>query len=99
VILYEKMVCGDHAFFVNGMDQAVVFESIIHVQHMPVPGGSKALCQLVDGLLDEEPSHPLDILNDRAEDIMSHQFFHGMNINEFRRHVGLMERHAANFLD
>lgn len=72
VLIYE-MVCGDHPFFVDGMDQVDVFEAIIHEQHMPVPGGSKALCQLVDGLLDKEPTHRLGMLNGRAEDMMSHK--------------------------
>ena len=72
VLIYE-MVCGDHPFFVDGMDQVDVFEAIIHEQHMPVPGGSKALCQLVDGLLDKEPTHRLGMLNSRAEDMMSHK--------------------------
>ncbi|KAG7371650.1 protein kinase domain containing protein [Nitzschia inconspicua] len=83
VLLYE-MVCGDHPFFVDGMDQVDVFESIIHEQHMPVPGGSKALCKLVDGLLEKEPSYRLGMLNGRAEDIMSHKCFDGMDIVEFR---------------
>jgi hypothetical protein len=81
------MVCGDHPFFVDGMDQVDVFEAIIHEQHMPVPGGSKALCQLVDGLLDKEPTHRLGMLNGRVEDIMSHKCFHGMGIKEFRTHI------------
>jgi CRP-like cAMP-binding protein len=83
VLIYE-MVCGDHPFFMDGMDQVDVFEAIIHEQHMPVPGGSKALCQLVDGLMEKEPSYRLGMLQGRAEDIMSHKCFNGMDIVEYR---------------
>jgi hypothetical protein len=69
---------------ISGMDQVDVFESIIHEQHMPVPGGSPALCDLVDGLMAKEPSQRLGMLSGRGEDIMSHPCFKGMDIKAYR---------------
>lgn len=89
VLLYE-MVTGEHPFYVDGMDQIAVFESITQEAHAPLVStypndASAAMSDLVDQLLVKDPAQRLGMLSGGGEDVLAHKLYNGMDIRSLRK--------------
>jgi protein kinase A len=87
VLIYE-MIAGEHPFFFDGMDNMQVFEAICKERHYPLSkvkeGVSGAAVDLVDGLLTKETSRRLGMLAGKANDILNHKWFNGLDLIKLR---------------
>lgn len=84
VLIYE-MVSGEHPFYVDGMDQMAVFESITMEDYSPIPCKvSNEVMDLVDHFLEKEPTERLGMLAGREQDIMTHPWFEGLDLATLR---------------
>ena len=84
VLLYE-MVSGEHPFYVDGMDQIAVFESIALDDYAPIPATpSKGVLDLIEGFLVKDPSQRLGSLSGREKDIIEHPYFSGLDLPNLR---------------
>lgn len=84
ILLYE-MVSGEHPFFVDGMDQMDLFESVALEDYTPIPcTASQGVIDLVDGFLVKDPSQRLGSLAGRENDILGHPYFDGLDLKTLR---------------
>jgi serine/threonine protein kinase len=84
ILLYE-MVSGEHPFFVDGMDQMDLFESIALEDYTPISCKvSKGVEALVDGFMVKDPSQRLGNLAGREKDILGHPYFDGLDLKSLR---------------
>lgn len=84
ILLYE-MVSGEHPFYVDGMDQMAVFESIALEDYAPIPiKTSQGVVELVDGFLVKDPTQRLGNLAGREKDILGHPYFNGLDLPTLR---------------
>jgi hypothetical protein len=87
VLIYE-MIAGEHPFFVDGMDQMMVFEAICEEKHYPLStlkeDVSEAAVDLVDELLEKEASQRLGMLAGKEGGILNHKWFKGLDLDQLR---------------
>ena len=85
VLVYE-MVSGEHPFYYDGMDQVTLFECIVEEKHYAIQTEvSKDVVEMVDGLLEKEPSERLGMLAGGSKDIIQHSWFKGMDLQKMRQ--------------
>lgn len=85
VILYE-MVSGEHPFFFEGVDQVSLYHSICHEDYFPLPEEQNKHCvDLVDNLLKKDPIERLGMHRAGMNDIIQHQWFEGMDLQQIRK--------------
>lgn len=84
VMIYE-MICGENPFYYDGMDNGTLYETIAKEDPYPLQGDvSSAAKALIDGLLEKDPAHRLGSLAGRERDILTHEFFKGLNLTELK---------------
>lgn len=87
VVIFE-MIAGEHPFYVDGMDNMMVFESICKEPHYPLSkvksDVSDEAVELVDALLEKEVADRLGMLSGKSKDIMDHKWFDGLDLRALR---------------
>ena len=84
-ILVYEMLCGESPFFFYGIDTSELYRSIIQDDFPPLPSASSDAVSLVDGLLVKDPNFRLGSLANGESDIISHPWFHGLDVFEMRK--------------
>jgi len=84
VLLYE-MLAGENPFYFEGMDQMVLFKSIVRDQHELISDISKESWDMVDSLLTKDPILRLGSLARGESDILNHSWFQDLHLQELRR--------------
>ncbi len=77
VTLYE-MITGENPFFFEGMDIVALYDTICREPHYRLnveDGRSENLIDLVDRLLDKDPTQRLGMLSGGMRDILDHAWF------------------------
>ena len=85
IVVYEMITGGEHPFFMEGLDQATVFKSILR-DPMPRPeGASNEAADFVSKLLVKDPSQRLGSLSGGEMDVLEHPWFDGIDLGMLRR--------------
>jgi protein kinase A len=75
VLIYE-MICGEHPFFTDGMDQMMVFEAIVRDKPFPLPKSTSASAVgLINRPLEKDSSQRLGMLAGGENEILTHKWF------------------------
>ena len=84
ILIYE-MTTGENPFYVDGMDNMTMFQSIVQEEYYPLPDSkSPELKSLIDGLLEKEPAERLGVLAGGEKDIITHPWFDGLDLVQLR---------------
>lgn len=81
VTLYE-MITGENPFYFEGMDLVALYDTICREPHYRLKvedGRSENLINLVDRLLDKDPTNRLGMLSGGMRDILDHAWFDGID--------------------
>jgi len=83
IMIYE-MICGEHPFYYEGLDNASLFELVSKVEPYPCKGASDEATTLINSLLEKDPTQRIGVLAGKERDILKHKWFGKMNLNELR---------------
>lgn len=83
ILLYE-MLEGENPFYFEGMDQILLFKSIVDDTHKPLSNSSPEAMRLVDALLEKDPVQRLGSLKRGEAEILQHEWFDGLDLQELR---------------
>lgn len=81
VTIYE-MVAGENPFFFEGMETMALYDAICQEPAYPLKpedGRSPALIDLLDKMLEKDPTHRLGMLAGGMNDIMDHPWFEDLD--------------------
>jgi serine/threonine protein kinase len=85
IVTYE-MITGENPFYFEDMDQMTLFQSIVKEPFYPLAATtSPELNDFITGLLEKEPAQRLGMLAGRENDILRHNWFDGLNVEEMRQ--------------
>lgn len=84
VLVYE-MLAGFNPFYFEGMDQMVLFKSIVQDVQEPIPSVSSEATDIIDGLLTKDPVMRLGSLLKGEADILNHEWFSELDLHQLRR--------------
>jgi serine/threonine protein kinase len=85
ILIYE-MVAGESPFYFDGIEQMELLRCIIKEPFYPLPDSTTDACVcVVDGLLKKDPTHRLGSLAGRGKDIMSKDWFKGLELDDLRQ--------------
>jgi classical protein kinase C beta type len=82
ILIYE-MLLGECAFECE--DTAFLFKSIIQFPHGPPTGLSEDAQDMINRLLEKDPSHRLGSLARGEADILQHAWLDGLDLQDIRR--------------
>ena len=84
IVVYE-MVSGENPFYYDGLDDVSLFNVICDEEGEPLKDCfSRHVRKLVSKLLVKDPTKRLGMLKGRAQDILDHEWFHGINLKKLR---------------
>ncbi len=86
ITLYE-MITGENPFFFDGMEQVTLYDAICQENYYPLSTNddlSSSLLNLIDQLLEKEPTKRLGMLAGGVDDLLNHPWFDGMNLIRLR---------------
>jgi protein kinase A len=84
IVIYE-MVSGENPFYYDGLDDVSLFNAICEEEGEPLKDCfSRHVRKLVSKLLVKDPTKRLGMLKGRAQDILDHEWFHGINLKKLR---------------
>jgi serine/threonine protein kinase len=85
VLIYE-MVAGENPFFYDGMDQLVLFQSIVQERCFDLPEDvSKEAEDLIFALLEKDPTQRLGSLAGGGKDIIKKDWFKPLDLAKLRQ--------------
>lgn len=82
--MYE-MIMGENPFYFEGMDQMVLFKSIVEDPHEPLDACSLEASDIIDALLTKDPVTRLGSLARGESDILQHPWFQSLDLQALRR--------------
>ncbi|KAL3932361.1 MAG: hypothetical protein SGBAC_010881 [Bacillariaceae sp.] len=85
VMIYE-MLSGENPFWYDGIDTMTLYEIIVKDEPYPLEKehSDPIVENLIDGLLEKDPSQRLGVLAGKDKDILFHQWFDGWDLQELR---------------
>jgi serine/threonine protein kinase len=85
ILIYEMLV-GENPFQCEDMDDKVfLLKCITHDQHTPPTGMSEDAQDMINRLLEKDPTHRLGSLARGEADILHHAWLDGMDLQDMRR--------------
>jgi serine/threonine protein kinase len=86
-IVLCEMISGENPFYSDGMDNATLFEDISQRKHFPLSAEttSAEAIDLVDKLLEKDPTRRLGSLAGGSKDILAHPWFDGLELSRAQR--------------
>ena len=84
VLIYE-MITGDNPFYFEGMDQMILFKSIVQDPHETPTGCTDEAVDIINGLLEKEAGMRLGNLARGETDILQHPWFQYLDLQAMRR--------------
>jgi protein kinase A len=86
-ILVYEMLTSENPFYYQGMDQMTLFRCIVQDDYEPIEmeGISYAVMDMIDKLLEKDPSQRLGSLARGEQDILEHAWFRGMKLDAMRQ--------------
>lgn len=85
VVIYE-MVAGENPFFYDGMPQMELFQTIVRKNFYPLPDEvSDGAFDVINELLEKDPSRRLGSLAGRGKDIITKDWFKELNLDDTRQ--------------
>ena len=93
ILIYE-MVTGENPFYYDGITQMDLLSCICQDKFYPLPNSaSNEVFDVIDGLLQKDPSLRLGSKARRGKDIMAKKWFDGIDLDELRQ-----KNHKAPYL-
>jgi len=93
ILIYE-MVAGENPFYYDGISQMDLLRCICQEKLYPLPKtASDEVFQVVDGLLQKDPTLRLGSLAHRGKDIMAKEWFEGLDLDDLRE-----KKHKAPYI-
>jgi serine/threonine protein kinase len=84
VVIYE-MISGENPFYYDGLEQMELYQAICDEKPEPLKAGySMTIVDLVDKLLNKDPSKRLGSGKKKGKEILTHAFFNGLNLKRLR---------------
>jgi hypothetical protein len=84
IVIYE-MISGENPFYYDGLDDVSLFSAICEEEGEPLKDCfSRHVRKLVSKLLVKDPAKRLGMLKGRAQDVLDHEWFHGLNLKKLR---------------
>ena len=85
-VLIFEMIDGENPFYYDGMDQMALFRAIVEEKYYPLTDGVSAEAKdLIEGLLEKDPTKRLGALAGRGKGILRKPWFDGLNLRELRK--------------
>ena len=84
IVIYE-MIMGENPFYFEGMDQMVLFKTIVQDAHEPPDACSPEAVAIIDALLEKDPAVRLGSLALGESDILQHAWFSSLDLYAMRR--------------
>jgi serine/threonine protein kinase len=85
IVIYE-MVCGENPFYYDGIKQMKLFKLICQEQMYPLPDEASDECyDVVDLLLEKDPSIRLGSLKGKGKDIIRQAWFKELDLTLLRQ--------------
>lgn len=84
IMVYE-MISGEHPFYYEGLSNAELFDLVTKTEAFPCEKASKECQELLNGLLEKDPTQRLGVLAGKERDILKHAWFIGMDLNKLRK--------------
>jgi len=93
-ILVYEMVAGENPFYYDGISQMDLLRCICQEDFYPLPkSASDEVSSLVEGLLEKDPTLRLGSLVNRGKDIITKEWFQGLNLDDLRQ-----KKHKAPYI-
>ena len=93
ILIYE-MVAGENPFYYDGISQMDLLCCICQENFYPLPNSaSNEVFDVVDGLLQKDPTMRLGSKASRGKDILAKEWFDELNLDELRQ-----KKHPAPYL-
>jgi len=86
VMIYE-MIAGENPFYYDGVDNGTLFEIIAKEEPFPCEKASKDAMDLINGLLEKDPTQRIGVLAGREADILQHKWFDEFDLDLLRGKV------------
>ena len=83
-IMTHEMLLGESVFFIEGMDSVTLYNSIENDAFIRPKKCSKSACDFMESLLEKDPVRRLGSLKGGEEDVLSHPWFAGLDIELIR---------------
>ncbi|CAJ1968559.1 unnamed protein product [Cylindrotheca closterium] len=85
VMIYE-MLSGENPFWYEGIDTMTLYEIVVKDEPYPLEKehSDPIVENLIDGLLEKDPSQRLGVLAGKDKDILFHPWFDGWDLQELR---------------
>lgn len=85
VMIYE-MLSGENPFWYEGIDTMTLYEIIVKDEPYPLEDehADPVVEELIDGLLEKDPSQRLGVLAGKDKDILFHAWYDGLDLQELR---------------
>jgi protein kinase A len=84
ILIYE-MLMGEHPFYLEGMDQIVLFRSICQDSYEGPSGVSDEATDLIEKFLEKDPTHRLGSLAAGESEVLNHAWFQPLDLQAMRR--------------
>ncbi|KAL3934727.1 MAG: hypothetical protein SGBAC_009616 [Bacillariaceae sp.] len=83
VTIYE-MIAGENPFYYEGVDTGTLFQMIAKEEPFPCEKASADAMDLINGLLEKDPTQRLGALAGKDRDILNHKWFKDLDIDMLR---------------
>jgi len=85
VMIYE-MLSGENPFWYEGIDTMTLYEIIVKDEPYPLEEehADPIVENLMDGLLEKDPSQRMGVLAGKDKDILFHEWYNGLDLQELR---------------